>query len=658
MKFLILILFISPAFSQELAPNCQELSKILKSLEQDLSVSSIINAPDGCDKFSIKDLPEEQKTYFNEKKCNTLNTIETELRSLENQEGILKGLQRLRLDIQESLDKTKKTTGLEAAIAGKQFVQKLNIGQSFETILRLDADLRSQFEIEIKGKDIVTAEDMRAQFFSFCNKPEIKSQIKPGQHTFCEPGLFNPSDAAVKELNLYLYEFASPVSDEISKAEIKKKEEEAISNKDSQGNPVSFTEMTQKLVEELSKSTNTDEKTAGLALAKLTQNESQSLSRDELKAVQKLGSFTKDHSAHEKELKDALKNKISSERYKFLLDDIKKRQELEIRSKASILISHYGTKLSGPDQLKCAQTKSDISIAKECLTLLDKSYNAIGTAGTDVQKGVQALSASLNYLDKLKEMQKNCTAAEKNPLPDICSKPDFNVEDFDPLYNKIHSLNLIRAQIISENKKQADLKNFTLATMMKMDNCLTSEQTEIEFCEAEPKLNTEAISLSSDILDISIVIGKSNENSSKPDISEICKTDGKNHDEKRLCAVLTGPPASETPLEIPKKENKEEEVFTTPGKREESSIADKIGSVFGFVQQVLASPSSVPPIYPMIPPPGFASPYANGGGGAMSISDRILAPAVFQGGFGFYRNTPGTQPFTSFGSRTTSSFFP
>ncbi len=650
MKFLILILFITPAFSQELAPNCQELSKILQSLEQDLAMSSITNVPGGCNTYINQEIPENQKGYFDEKKCDTLNTIETELRSLENQEGILKGLQRLRLDIQASLDKTKKTTGLAAAIAGEEFVQKLNIGQSFETILRLDIDLRLKFESEIKGKDIDTAEEMKAQFFSFCNNPEIKSQIKPGQHTFCEPGLFNPSDAAVKELNLYLHEFASPVSDEISKAESKKREEEALSNKDSKGDPVSFTEMTQKLVEELSKSTNTDEKTAGLALAKLTKDESQSLSRDELKAVQKLGSFTKDH--------DALKNKISSERYKFLLDDIKKRQELEIRSKASILISQYGTKLSSDQQLKCAKTKSDINVAKDCLELLDQSYGTNGTAETDVHKGVKALSASLLYLNTLQEMQNKCTGAEKNPLPDICSNPDFNVEDFDSLYKNIHSLNLIRAQIISENKKQADLKNFTLATMMKMDNCLTSEQTEIEFCEAEPKLNTEAISLSSDILDISIVIGKSNENSSKPDISEICKTDGKNHDEKRLCAVLTGPPASETPLEIPKKENKEEEVFTTPGKREESSIADKIGSVFGFVQQVLASPSSVPPIYPMIPPPGFASPYANGGGGAMSISDRILAPAVFQGGFGFYRNTPGTQPFTSFGSRTTSSFFP
>lgn len=639
MNLLALLVLIPFAFADS-PPTCQELGKIIQGYETDLQ-KKFIRAP-GTECRNIKaqdlgtDLPLKNTFYIDENKCSSLSVIEAQLETLKNQEAILTGIDKLKNSIQVAQQETGSKDQKVARAAGNTFVNNLNTAQSLELLLQGQTESGSSFLAELKKvpqDKRNNPTDFKAAVREICKTRKEVEGIDP----CLDPKLFNPNQDAVKELNGLIAQ-AEPNENQIQAW----KKMLAIKRKNvaPEESSYSFTQMQSEM---------------NSAFDKLDKGEK--LSRSEYKVIRNLDQFENAQGLSFVEdlglAKDQFKSQFAADRFRFLVEDSRRRQEFEIQSKISIAWADLDTsklKLEPNDAASCARAKDQFDEALACHFILDNKVKdqLSGDAKSHLINLLTPLTASIQYQEKLNVLETSCLEKVKTEGISASCLNSLNADKAE-IQDKILQLNLLKDKIGFENRDLMAYRNFALEKWG-TQKCSVGDSA-IEFCDPEDKISQEANILSNTMMDISLVYTPKSD--TETDAKKLCEDNdqGKKTSELRLCAFF-----NDTTSNIVKQDNHAKHDVDGPveapdggnakAKQRDAWIqggANILGSILNAFTATNQVPSGVNPYQYNYSPYNFGKP-------PMGIADTIMFNARYYGAYGFYMPTPGYTPYTAFSS--------
>lgn len=644
MNLLVLLVLIPFAFADS-PPTCDELGRYIQSYEKDLQKKFVRAPGTECRNLKLEDLgsniPLKNTELIEQNKCASLSVIEAQLETLKNQEMILTGIDKLKNTIKDSKAQAGDKNQTVARAAGNTFVNNLNTAQSFELLLSSHTKEGTPFLAELKKIPV----DKRNNPTDFKNavKEICKNKQEANVIDACvDPKLFSPNQDAVKEINSLIAQ-AEP-----NEAQIKKWQN-MLSIKRKNVNPeeagYSFTQMQMEM---------------NAGFDKL--DKSQKLSRDELKVIQNLNDFENGNGLSFVEdlglAKDQFKSQFSTDRFRFLLEDARRRQQYEIQSKISIAwadLDKSKLKLEQLDLNDCNLAKDNYEKAMACHFILENKIKdqLTGDARAHISGLLGPLNVSVKYENKLGQVGDACLDEVKTQgvIPNGCLK-ELSAEKAD-VQDKILQLNLLKERIGFENKNLMTYRNFALLKWGSQ-KCAVADSL-IEFCDPEDKISKEANVLSNAMMDISLVYTPKSE--AETEAQKLCEEgDTKKKAEERLCAFFNDTTSNIVKTDNHKKHDVDGPVTAPDGGN--AAAKEKDAWIQGGTQLLNDILRSYIPNRGAIT--GLNSyPYNygayNGGRGPMGIADTIMFNARYYGAYGYYMPTAGYQPYSAF-SASTSSF--
>lgn len=656
--------------------DCKDLASIADRFETSISKSFIKNGDKKCTEFTVPLSSADVTKIFEDYKCKSLGAIESEIALLEAKEAAFHGFNKLRLDLQIQKEKTADPDPKVAKKAAAEFADGLNKAQTFEAVGIIPDVKRKKFLDDLRklsDEKIKDSVKLKVEVARICKKLQIPEKIE-NKSTACDSKSFKPGEASSKEL----IHFAQLNKHPEAKAEVKGLE---IQKKD--GTPYSFAQMNLDLIKELEK--HKDKKDIPLileGLKKLNRVELGAVTKDEIKAITSLS----DIEAPSEEVKniiadDRFKNQMSGamskKRYWFLIDDLRTRQNLEMRTSMTHLLNEYPA-MFGKAKEVCQDLKFGVPNLEDCLNQLQTNMPEV-TAGADASDFADKLKGVQNTFQFQKEIAKlsdSPDCAEKDledkktdklisdkaqstitkfmrvkgaqlPLRSgtKCDQQILDIFDLDRSYQALEALHSIRTQIMEENVNNFKIRNYTLDTMKEKNCFITPEVSKIEFCDVDTKINPEVTALSSFASDILYRYAKADDQ--KTDISELCKTDTQK-DLQALCADANpGPKAPEE--DTVKRDPDYKPLPINPDISPPNTVfSDTVGTLLNVARYALTPSYSAP-----IPASNYANPNASGPS-RMTISQELIAPAVIYGGLGvntppYSQLTPSSYASTMFG---------
>ncbi|MGE3608191.1 MAG: hypothetical protein AB7I27_01290 [Bacteriovoracaceae bacterium] len=611
---LIPLLLISFAFA-EIAPKCERLGNYIQEFDLNLAQSS----PENCLQLDSTGLKAQDDKIFNEFKCENFSSIEAKLKDLESQLDYLTGLEKLKANIKAQKEKTADKNAPLAQEAGMNFQDALITAQSFELLLSAKDSEGNLLFKELRKIPKDKREDLKsfgAELKKICKK-NFQDQAA------CNENFWRPNEAAIVEINALL-----------DKKDSKDKEilswQSSLQIQKTDNSPYSFNEMRQDLE------------------ASIGDQGSKPLTKAQLKAIQSLPDFKNASGLKFISSLAQAKKDLTAEtpyaQFRFLAEDLKKRQEFEIQSKVSLLYGEFQDKLTNRDS--CSVAKVDFSAAQICLKQLkDLESGLQGSPQAHLKKLREVLEASINYHDSIDDLTSTCQKSVKMDEVNCDRKISFNQAE---IQKQIQSLNLLKDKIGEKNQDLMKLRNFSIEKFQKMD-CAKKEASNITDCDAGLTLRTskEANLLTADVMNISLVYAKSE---NETDIQEICDDEEKKIIRKaQVCAFLTDTTPDKIETKNTEKIKRDDYVAPTSAPDGGNSpVKDAIyhgmtNLISEMMDQYQQQNSSYSPYQYY-----NYSPY-NNGAPLMSTSDSILFNARYYGGYGFYMPTLGYQPYQAFG---------
>lgn len=637
MNFILFLLLIPLSFADDRF--CTEVGGILSHYEKKLGKSSIAN----CSSVKVEELLQghpglEGLTYLQDKKCQSLTSLETELERLKAELSVANGIEKLKTQISES----QKEAGQGNRMAGMTFVSGLRTAQSLEVLLETDTFDNKPFAQKIKE---IPADKRKSEADFVAIMKDLCKDKASDDVNACNPKLFKPNKEAIHEI-LGLIDSVEVNQDQVEKWKGMLAIEKA--NAEAENARWSFTEIQNEL---------------GSTFNSLDNNKI--LTREEINAIKKLDhfknargfSFVEDIAG----IKDQKKLKIHSDKVFLLIGDARTRSQYEVQSKLSVAWGnhkHLFQNLSEAEASSCEKAKLSYDEAKLCHAALLKNSKDISSG--DLKENIlPGIGASITFTDKLQATENRCRPEleQKGVMPESClaELPRETGE----IQQKIRQLNILKDKIGSENQKEMVYRNFALKKWA--DKCSTVE-TSMDQCDLTDDftISKNALMAVKDTLDVAVVFTPKPEAEEK--MEELCDDD----DTKKipslngkLCSYL-----EKTPVVIETKNapaEKEYAVIAPDGGHERDANRDRyiqasqnlLTDVIGSFMNQQYGQQTNPPINPY---PYNYTPF-NAGMPPMGIADSIMFNARYYGAYGFYMPTPGYTPYTAFGSASPISAY-
>lgn len=630
MQFLSFFLFIFILSAQAAAPDCTRLKKIAEDLEKNIQTKRIAT---DCEKIDPKSLglPDQSIGFPNFSKksgvnadwdyrCKDFSALETQLKSIENEIALLNGISGLKNDIKQGLETIKKFPNQNIAKeASAEFIKNLELAKSIETFLASN-NLKSENILSKIVADPIGWTDMNS--FAGLLRKHCGEFLGLGT-TVCTKGFVLTEDT-FKELNDFIL-LGKKTDRKFNKQQVKQLKE-AISIKKGEED-YSFDQLSTEL--------------KGIQANGL-------LAAEDMQKINALPPLS-DGSNFKfiKNLKNSIKNLQGSqelvsaqgtpERFSALLEDLKNRQEWEMKSKISLVLSTNAA-IPESDSAACMKARVLDGPISDCLDAVIKNDKV-----PQLQKSILTdLKNEFRYgeqhLFKLSEMLKDCVPDANLNYPPKC---DTMVSvQMAELVEKAQYLNALKAKHLQSSPDLIVMRNFALEKLHSSKGCMNAGESTIRECSQDiGPISREALTLTGDAKEILYIFEKPK---SDTDIAHVCDEGTEKVSYKdELCDL------ADEDLK-----NKEDKINadTFQASVDPETRDNTRDSIIDFGKSLLQNVASAiaPRPQPMMPQaPIF--PYVPPGPPAMDISSKIMAPYVSHG-YGSYYPTQGLRPYSSVNS--------
>jgi hypothetical protein len=519
----LLLLWLIPFTHATTAPNCVELSRIVTELEKDFMQQEFKNCR-GVTTQGMENPGAIEHETVEENKCRSLGSIVTNIQQLENEQSVLEGFKKLKADLLTYKTNAGASNQQSAQQAGKNFVDVLVTAQSLEALMAAKTKEGAPLLVGLKSvnqdnRDSVAK--MKAAVDGLC-------QSNANTKDACQEGVFEPNQQAITEINGLL-------NGDLSAAEVERWRSEFAIKKASDQSDYSFLDM---------------RTTLKSSLGDLERGQPR-LTRQQLKAIHELPDFSNasEGSLNQKinQAKAAMAPQLRMEQFKFLLEDARERQQLEIQSKVSLLYSSFfnnSSHLSPQEKESCLAARESFEDAVNCSGSMQNNQNKIGnnTHQQRLQETLAAIECSRNYRDRLVTSSRECVNPEvlsaaklSGSLPEACSE-SFSQQG-EKLALQLRALKHLREKLIEQNQRTADFRDFAQQKMYEMNCFSTALESNIQ-CDGDMLIAPEALLLTSQTMDVSLVLSKP-ALSKSTDIIAHCES-AKTRQERLLCAFGSG----------------------------------------------------------------------------------------------------------------------
>jgi hypothetical protein len=625
MRYLYLLLTIPFLSAQAAAPTCDKLRDIAADLEK--SIQSKHFAPEVCDKMDAAALGLSADSFvFSadwDYRCKDYSAIDLQLKSIENEIALLKGIESLKTEIKEGLATIAKVKNPEQAKeASASFVKNLDVARSIELFLGTN-NAQSENILSKIVEDKAGWVDLNS--FAGRLREHCKSFSQKG--TVCEKG-FVLTEETFKEINDFIKigknterKFSKNQIEDLTSAMAIKKGEEKYS----------FALLSSEIG----------------ALG-----DNGLLASEDIQKIKELPELANDKGFDFlKKLKSSIKDIKESEglvhaqatptRFTAILNDLKKRQEWEMKSKFSLVMNQYGEHL--PDEVAevCSSARELKGSIEECLTPLQKSKKLKAFE----QAAVVDLIAEFKYgeaqVTKLNDLLKDCIPDQTLVYPAKCE--GIITQQMADLTAKAQVLNTLKAKHLQANADLITFRNFALEKLHSKE-CMNAGESNITDCYADiGNISREAIVLSKDAKDIIYVFEKP---AAPTEVEELClNNDVKVSFKKDLCKLTEEDPSKKKSND----DNYEAQVSPdSSGNPMGQALFDLGSSILNSIAGYMAPPvqqmNPYGPVFPYVQP--IAQP--------KDISSQIMDPYL-SSGFGNYYPTQGLRPYSSVSSNLGTS---
>ncbi len=629
MRYLILFLAIPFFHAQAAAPDCEKIKKIAGELEK--KIQSAHFTSEACSKMDSKSLglPDGSIVFSGDwdYRCKDYSAVDAQLKSIENEIALLKGIESLKTEIIEGLKTVDQNKNQDQAKADSaSFMKNLQVARTLEKFLATsntngenilgkvasDPDWKSETDLNGFAKILLKYCGLFSQKGTVCEKgysinedtfKEIKDFIKVGKNTERK---FNKNQ--IKDLTSALA---------INSGEEKYSFEELASSlKGVQPNGLLAAEDIQaiKALPELSNDTSFD----------FLKNMKQSIKG--IKGSEAL-----------------VKAKNIPARFSTLLNDLKKRQEWEMKSKLSLVLNQHESSIPEEVAEECENARELKGSIEKCLTPLKKNSALKSYEQAAVGDLIAEFDHGQKHIDKLDQLLKECIPSEALEYPKKCE--GYITQQMADLSAKSLVLSALKAKHIQADPDLISLRDFALEKLHSKPCNMPSEESNITSCDADlGNISLQAIALSGETKDIIYVFQKPTTPSS---IQEICDArQDKTNFKEELCSIKDEPPSKTSKSSIdsyeapvnPDGSNQTGQALFDLG----SSILNTVAGYFAPRPQQMMNPYA--PIFP------YSQPMSQ----PKDITANIMDPYVAHG-FGNYYPTQGLRPYSSINSNVGTS---
>jgi hypothetical protein len=645
MRYLLLLLAIPFLSVKAAGPDCIKLKQIAGELEKTIQTKRFTD----CEKMDPKEFTLPDFDY----RCKDLSAIDAQLKSIENEIALLNGIASLTTEIKDGLVTLKKfeENPAQAQKASVSLVKNLNVATSLERFLAT-TNTKSENILSAVAADKAGWTD-RASFIGLLRK---YCGAFPQKGTVCEQG-FDLSEETFKEINDFVI-IGKDTKRKFDKSQIKDlKNALEVTKVNGKGMEAGKIYSFGQLALELK-----DIKTDGL------------LSAEHMQVIKNLPELSNSKKFNFiKEMKDSIEALKGSEglmavqgipsRFTALLNDLKNRQEWEMKSKVSLVLNQYEKDYlpaESKDQCDKARALEKGSIAA-CLNPLAENkglkldlksyeYSAVGDLITEFVHGEKHITKLDNLLKLCMPKIEALFAKQEDPkapltFPAECeAEGDINMQLID-LAAKSQILNALKAKHIQSSPDLFTFRNFALEKLHS-GGCMNSNESNITCDKELGNISKEAITLSDDASDIIHVFTKPKDATV---IAQLCL-------ESKEANIPGRTALCEIKDEVVVKKSENNDSYEAPVSPENSNRTgqawfDLGSSILNSVAGYLA-PKPMAPINPY----GPVYPYEQPMYAPQDISSKIMDPYLSHG-FGNYYSTPGVMPYSSLSSGGTASSY-
>ncbi|HLT23358.1 MAG TPA: hypothetical protein VKZ84_07940, partial [Bacteriovoracaceae bacterium] len=498
---LLIILLQTQAFAST-APGCQDLARILSSAEQDLQNSNAKS----CSELDIssllpKEITSEATTFFNDNKCSPLYQIESKIAELENQEALLLGFEKLKNQIstnQEEVSTEKNQEKIQEA--AKDFAQALNTAQTIEVMLDSQIPNKDLNFLQLLAAEHpdqwATAEQLRSLTATFCQQVSDAGNLRVCSSDFA------PNDQTHTELR-ELLRTGSLSTEEATQWK------NALSIEKEDGSKYSFISMSDAIRESYTKLLN-----------------GETLSPPELESIRVLDRFrSSPQFSFARKLPAPEGNNLVQSKIKHHIESLKKRQEIEINTKMSVVASLNKELLNDGEKASCSAVQVLTELDTTCMNALASSLvRAKQTASNDqtaqLTEALNSFSRSHDYIKKLNELSAKC---DENLQECAINVP----LDLAKISDELSALRIIKEKIGSEQEQNMDFRNFALKKFNQ--NCsenIEATKSIVEECnDTLASMAPEMFKLSSSLMNISLLIDPEKIPSDDEKVKALCENE-------------------------------------------------------------------------------------------------------------------------------------
>ena len=629
MRYLSIFLLI-PIFSVQAAPDCSRLKNIASTLEKEIQNKSL---PD-CDKLTPKDIgqPETAIGFPNVKKrdgadgnwdyrCKDFSAIDLQLKAIENEIALLTGITKLQTEIDQALATFKKFPDQKLALnSSKSFYTNVKVAASLEDFIHTNNDSEENILSKVIG-DKAGWTDIN----SFAGLLRKHCAGFPSVDTVCKKGYGLDPDVFA-EIETFVKVGGKSVG-KFDKKQIKELKE-ALAIKKGKDN-YSYNQLLLEIK---------DPGEGVLSEADLEKIRAM----PELESVSNDFRFLKEIKKSSKNLKDSKELVYAQgtpDRIRTLVTDLKNREEWELKSKLSLVLSQHN--LDGDLKTKCDAVRELAGDVSTCLAPLAKTLK--GTEASKVEDYNLEMKYGQAYVARLAEIQTKCIPNENMELAPECKTLFKGMTDkLASLTEKASVLQALKVKHMQTAPDLINLRNFALQKLLSGE-CVTEGDADIKECY--PDLGTiprEAATLTGEAGEILYVLENPK---AEIDIDKICDESEEKVTFKADLCELADEEAKKRNLKS--KVNVDNYQATVDPEHRDTSKEGFLAAgqtLLGAIAGMFA-PKPQPMINPyannMNPYPMMAAP--------QDISQKIMSPYMARG-FGNYYPTPGLRPYSSVSS--------
>lgn len=633
MRYLFLILAFPLLVQAETKEQqCDRLKVVASELEKMIQTKNYVgdknSPPEKCGDLPLSTIP-----GF-DYRCSDLASIELQMKSLDNEIAMIKGIELLKketITAKDVLAKPENQDQKAAVTASQNLYQNLKIAATVESFLKAKS-AKDERLLTVLAKASSTEFADETKFKALINSTCVKMGLK-GSSPICDE-TDKLSWDELKEVDALLL-LAKGTERKFDKDQIKDLEE-ALAIKDGD-KPYSFTQMLSEVTPPAAGQAFSSKDRETLATIKLNDD------------VQKKYSFLRNVAgkatdlAKTKELTQSLE--VWTRRLD-LFDSLKRREQWELKSKLSVVLNELKTSNPPPPEA-CKQTRALANDGKECLDALAKSLPLGSAQQKSVENILIELKRGQDQIAKLDQLMLDCEPAKDSvEVPDKCfNSLDAGLKKLTELEAKSKELAAHRAKILDKSAGLMLSRDLAVRTLMAKE-CMKNDTIKILCDEEIGSISREAIALSDATGEIVMMWDKPVDD--KTNVPELCKTpvDGAKH-MVEICKIAQ----AKEPEKAAPVVNNDHYIAPTEapsGRSAGQGWADLLG---GLAQ---AAGTLLTPNQQMMNPYASMFPYTPMVGQPRDIKNQIMDPYMVTG-FGSYSATPGLRPYSSVNSNVGTS---